>query len=128
MDINMISWFEIPVTDMDRAKKFYETVFQVNIAINEFGGLLMGWFPPAEDITAPGISGSLVQHEDYIPSDTHGVLVYFNSQSGDIDNELSRVEAAGGKIVKPKILISNEIGYMGLIIDTEGNRIALYNK
>jgi len=128
MEVNMISWFEIPVTDMDRAKKFYETVFQVPISINDFGGILMGWFPPAEDITAPGISGSLVQHEEYVPSSTDGALVYFNSQSGDIDHELSRVEAAGGTIVKPKILISNEIGYMAVIIDTEGNRIALYNK
>lgn len=125
----MISWFEVPVNDMDRAKKFYETVFEVEVSVNDFGGILMGWFPPAEDITAPGISGSLVQHEgEYIPSATHGTLVYFNSQSGDIDHELSRVEAAGGSIVRPKTLISNEIGYMAVILDTEGNRIALYNK
>ncbi|MFY0603385.1 MAG: VOC family protein [Flavobacteriaceae bacterium] len=128
MDINMISWFEIPVTDMDRAKKFYETVFKVTVSVNDFGGILMGWFPPAEDITAPGISGSLVKQEQYIPSSTHGALVYFNSQSGDIDHELSRVEEAGGKVMQPKTLISNEIGYMAIVLDTEGNRIALYNK
>ena len=77
---------------------------------------------------SPGISGSLVQHEEYIPSATDGTLVYFNSQSGDIDHELSRVEEAGGTIIKPKVLISNEVGYMAVIVDTEGNRIALYNK
>lgn len=124
----MISWFEIPVTDMDRAKKFYETVFKVEVSIQDFGGVLMGWFPPAEDITAPGISGSLVKQKDYIPSATHGALVYFNSQSGDINDELSRIEAAGGKILQDKTLISNEIGYMGLFLDSEGNRVALYNK
>lgn len=125
----MISWFEVPVTDMDRAKKFYETVFNVEVSIQEFGGVLMGWFPPAEDITAPGISGSLVKSEgNYIPSATHGAVVYFNSQSGDISDELRRVEAAGGKILQDKTLISNEIGYMAQIIDSEGNRIALYNK
>jgi uncharacterized protein len=129
MDVNMISWFEVPVLDMDRAKKFYETVFKVEISINDFGGVLMGWFPPAEDITAPGISGSLVKSEgNYIPSATHGSVVYFNSQSGDISNELSRVVAAGGKILQDKTLISNEIGYMAQVLDTEGNRIALYNK
>ena len=129
MDVNMISWFEVPVTDMDRAKKFYETVFKVEISINDFGGVLMGWFPPAEDITAPGISGSLVKSEgNYIPSATHGTVVYFNSQSGDISDELSRVEEAGGKILQDKTLISNEIGYMAQVLDTEGNRIALYNK
>jgi hypothetical protein len=128
MEVNMISWFEVPVTDMDRAKKFYETVFNVEISIQEFGGVLMGWFPPAEDITAPGISGSLVKSEgNYIPSATHGSVVYFNSQSGDISDELSRVEAAGGKILQDKTLISNDIGYMAQVIDSEGNRIALYN-
>lgn len=128
MDINMISWFEVPVTDMDRAKKFYETVFKVPVSIQDFGGVLMGWFPPAEDITAPGISGSLVKQEAYIPSATHGTLVYFNSQSGDLNDELSRVEEAGGKILQKKTLISDQIGYMALVIDSEGNRIALYNK
>ncbi len=128
MDINMISWFELPVTDMDRAKKFYETVFNVEISVQDFGGVLMGWFPPAEDITAPGISGSLVKNESYIPSATHGTLVYFNSQSGDLGIELGRVEAAGGKVLQDKTLISNEIGYMGLFLDSEGNRVAMYNK
>ena len=129
MEVNMISWFEVPVLDMDRAKKFYEEVFKIEISINEFGGVLMGWFPPAEDITAPGISGSLVKSEgNYIPSATHGSVVYFNSQSGDISDELSRVEAAGGKVLQDKTLISNEIGYMALVLDSEGNRIALYNK
>jgi len=125
----MVAWFEIPVANMDRAQKFYETVFNVKISINDFGGLLMGWFPPAEDVTAPGISGSLVYHkEEYIPSATHGAIVYFSSQSDDVSDELSRVEAAGGKILRGKSLISNEIGYMAMIIDSEGNRIALHSK
>lgn len=124
----MVSWFELPVVDMDRAKKFYETVFQIQISLHDLGGLLMGWFPPAEDNNAYGISGSLVKHEDYIPSDTQGALIYFNSLSGDIANELSRVEAAGGKIVQDKTLISEEIGYMAVVVDTEGNRIAFYHK
>mgnify|MGYP003117246786 CR=1 FL=1 len=129
MDVNMISWFEVPVLDMDRAKKFYETVFQVEITINNFGGVLMGWFPPADDITAPGISGSLVKSEENnMPSATHGSVVYFNSQTGDLSNELARVEAAGGSILQTKTLISNEIGYMAFVLDSEGNRIALYNK
>ena len=128
MDVNMISWFEVPVLDMDRAKKFYETVFNVEISVNDFGGVLMGWFPPAEYSTASGISGSLVLHKDYIPSATHGTVVYFNSQTGDINDELKRIESAGGKILQPKTLISDEIGYMAVILDSEGNRIALYNK
>ncbi len=128
MELNMISWFELPVLDMERAKKFYETVFEIEISIQELGGIPMGWFPPAEDITAPGICGSLVQNENYKPSASHGALVYFNSQSGDLGNELARVEGAGGKVIQDKTLISNDVGYMAVFLDSEGNRVALYDR
>ncbi len=65
-------------------------------------------------------------HEEYKPSATDGPLIYFNSQSGDISDELTRVVGAGGKILKDKTLISEETGYMAVVLDTEGNRIALY--
>lgn len=48
MEHNMIGWFEIPVNDMDRAKAFYDTLFNINIQVQDFGGVLMGWFPFAE--------------------------------------------------------------------------------
>jgi predicted enzyme related to lactoylglutathione lyase len=128
MKVNMVSWFEIPVTDIDRAKAFYEAVFKVPISVQQFGPVLMGWFPPAEENDAPGISGSLVQHEGYIPSATHGTLVYFSSQTGDLADELGRVEAVGGKILQEKTLISEDVGYMALFLDSEGNIVALYNK
>lgn len=127
MKENIVSWFEIPVLDMDRAKKFYEEVFEINITVHDLGALIMGWFPPPAENTY-GATGSLVLQEEYKPSATHGPLIYFNSQSGDIGNELSRVVKAGGKIVKEKTLISEETGYMAVIIDTEGNRVALYNR
>ncbi len=119
---NMVVWFEIPVSDMERAKKFYETVFEVEINIVDFGGLLMGWFPDRGD--AHGANGTLIKHESYIPSQ-EGALVYFNSD--DVQNEISRVEAAGGSVFQPKTQISPEHGYMAVFIDTEGNRIALHS-
>ncbi|OSY88327.1 glyoxalase [Tenacibaculum holothuriorum] len=128
MKTNMVSWFEIPVLNMERAQKFYETVFRVNISIHQMGDVLMGWFPPAEDNNAPGISGSLVLNEMYAPSEKNGVVIYFASQSGDLANELSRIEEAGGTILQDKTLIAEEVGYMALFLDSEGNRIALYNK
>lgn len=124
MKHNMVGWFEIPVTNIERAKTFYDTVFGIEINIQDFGGTLMGWFPFAEGKL--GASGSLIQNDAYIPSESKGVLIYFSSE--DINTEINRVEAAGGKIVKAKTQISPDIGYMALFIDSEGNRIALHSQ
>jgi len=122
---NMVGWFEIPVEDIPRAIKFYETVFEVEITPAEVGDLEMGWFPFDEKL--PGSTGSLVKSEGNYKPSTDGIAIYFTSQAGDIAVELSRVEAAGGKIVMPKTLITEDIGYMGLFIDSEGNRIAIHS-
>ena len=127
MSENVVSWVEIPVVNMDRAKTFYEAVFQFSITVHDLGGLVMGWFPQPKENTY-GATGSLVLNEAYKPSSTEGAVVYFNSSSGDVANELSRVEAAGGSILKNKTLIAEGMGYMALILDSEGNRIALYNQ
>ncbi|MFD1163510.1 MULTISPECIES: VOC family protein [Hwangdonia] len=123
MKKNMVGWFEIPVSDMDRAKAFYEAVFKVDIEVHNFGGMLMGWFPFVEG--KEGAAGTLIKQETYIPSQ-EGTLVYF--MCDDVKNELDRVEGAGGKIYQPKTEISPEHGFMGAFIDTEGNRVALHSK
>lgn len=123
MKHNMVGWFEIPVHDMDRAKTFYETVFKVELSIQNFGGILMGWFPFSED--QAGAAGTLIKQDSYIPSQ-EGTLVYFISD--DVASELSRVEAAGGTVYQSKTQISPEHGYMAVFIDTEGNRVALHSK
>jgi len=123
---NVVGWFEIPVHDMERAVRFYETVFDVKLQREKMDSLDMAWFPWIE--TGMGAGGSLVYApEFYKPSDS-GVLVYFTAQSGDLINELSRVEAAGGKIHKKKTLIKEDIGYMAVVMDTEGNMIALHSR
>lgn len=125
MENNLVGWFEIPVTDMDRAKKFYDTVFKIEIQLQDLGGTKMGWFPWTEG--KQGSSGSLIQNKDwYTPSETHGVLIYFSS--ADVNNELGRIEDAGGKILQNKTQISPDIGYMALFRDTEGNRLALHSR
>lgn len=122
----MVSWFEIPVVDMDRAKTFYEKVFDIKIRIEQFGDTIMGWFPGLENTDAPGASGALVYNKDFYKPSANGTLVYFSSP--EITYELSKVEEAGGVTLNEKTLISDDIGYMAVILDTEGNRIALYSK
>lgn len=126
MKTNVVCWFEVPVTDIDRAIAFYSTVFGYELQAQQFGDEIMAWFPWAEG--KDGASGSLVYHkEKYTPSE-HGVTIYFSAPSEDLANELSRVENAGGKIIQEKTHIAEGYGYYALIIDTEGNRIGLHSK
>jgi len=126
MKTNMVGWFEIPVTKMSRAKTFYEVVFGINIKEEQFGDTLMGWFPTSKNTDAKGASGSLVQNEKYYKPYANGTLIYFSSP--EISYELRKIEEAGGVILQEKTLISEDIGYMALFLDTEGNRIALHSK
>ncbi len=126
MEANMCGWFEIPVSDMDRARKFYETVFDIEIQVHKLGETLMGWFPFTEDPEARGASGSLVQNKEFYTPSSDGVLIYFSSL--EINTEMGKVEGAGGKVLQEKKQISPDIGYMALFLDTEGNRIALHSR
>lgn len=126
MKNNIVGWFEIPVADMDRAVKFYEKVLDIELQRQQMGPLDMAWFPWLEE--GLGAAGSLVCHKDEYKPSMDGVLVYLTPPSGDLSIELSRVEAAGGKVLQEKRLITEEIGYMGLFIDSEGNRIAIHSR
>lgn len=126
MKNNAIGWVEVPVNDMERAIAFYEKVFDFTIERHQMGPLDMGWFPWVEN--GLGSGGSLVKAEGHYAPSTGGVLIYFTAHSGDLANELSRVESAGGKVVQPKTKISDEHGFMAVIIDTEGNRVALHSR
>lgn len=92
--------------------------------MQDFGGTLMGWFPFADGKI--GSSGSLIQNEAYSPSENKGALIYFSS--ADVLIELNRIPEAGGSVLQAKTLISKDIGYMALFLDSEGNRIALHSK
>ena len=123
---NVVGWFEIPVTDMERAMKFYETVFEFELSRNQMGPLAMAWFPWVDKGTGSG--GSLVCYPGQYTPSGDGTLVYFTAWSGDVAVELARVEAAGGNVLMEKKEISPEHGYMALFLDTEGNRIALHSR
>src|SRR3989344_5149789 len=110
---NAIDWFEIPTKNFDRAVKFYSTIYGFEMQLMDLGDLNMALFP----IEKGGMGGSVVYHKEaYTPSDK-GTLVYLNADP-DLDNVLSKVEKAGGKVLIKKRLITPEIGYMGVFKDT----------
>jgi uncharacterized protein len=121
---NALNWFEISVKDIKRAKKFYETVFDIRMEETSMMGMEMAFFP-----WEPGsgkASGGLVQSQKHKPS-SDGVKLYLNGNP-DLSNALSKVETAGGKITMPKTKINDDVGYMAFFTDTEGNSIALHSQ
>jgi predicted enzyme related to lactoylglutathione lyase len=122
---NAISWFEIPTVDLDRAQKFYETIFGTALIPLDLQNLKMRMFPIENQMA--GIGGALCYNKEfYKPSSTDGPLIYLNGNP-DVQKILDKIEPAGGKILVPKTQISPEYGHMAVFIDTEGNRIALHS-
>jgi predicted enzyme related to lactoylglutathione lyase len=121
---NSLNWFEIPVSDINRAKKFYETLFDIEMPLDNMMGMDMAFFP--YDAGSGKASGALVKSEMHVPSGD-GVKLYLNGNP-DLSVALSRVEGAGGQIIMPKTLISEEVGHMAFFVDTEGNTIALHSQ
>lgn len=118
---NLINWFEIPATNFDRAVGFYKCILELEIQETEMFGTKMGFFPS----DGKNVSGAIVQGDDYQPS-KEGVLLYFNGGE-NLQIILDRIEKYNGKIIVPKTQISPEMGYFGMFIDTEGNKLAIHS-
>jgi uncharacterized protein len=118
---NVVGWFEIYVQDLNRAKKFYETVFQVQLTELPSPVLKMLAFPMRHE--ASGCPGAIV-HMPGIESRMGGTIVYFNTE--DCAVEAQRAADNGGKICKPKFSIG-DYGFISIVNDTEGNMIGLHS-
>lgn len=113
----LISWVEIPATDIGRAAEFYGKVLNIEMTVMDFGKEKMACFPNGE--------GSISQAPDFSPS-KNGVLVSFDTEKS-LDNALKIATENGGEIVQTKTKIEAEgRGYFALIVDTEGNKVGLY--
>ncbi len=118
---NAIRWFEIPTKDLARAKAFYQRIF--GISLQDFqpnDRLQMALFPTDQD----GVGGALCHNPEFYTPSTRGVLVYLNA-SPDLQKVLELVESSGGKVIQSRTQLSEEIGYMAIIEDSEANRIGL---
>lgn len=117
-----INWFEIPATDFDRAVRFYSEIYAFDMPTRDMGHIQMGFF---QHEPGTGTGGAVVSGEGCTPSQD-GSKLYLNGGT-DLLTVLNRVEAAGGTIVAGKKQVALEIGYIAIIVDTEGNRIYLHS-
>ena len=116
-----INWFEIPAKDFERAKFFYETILDIKMIL-PFPEMKYAMFPA--DMQNGEIGGGLIEEKGWEPAEG-GILVYLNG-GDDLSVPLSRVEAAGGKILLQKTSIGAN-GFMARFIDTEGNVVAFHS-
>ncbi len=113
-----ITWFEIPVSNMAKSKNFYKTVFQCDMRDMEMEGVKLAVFPGTE------VAGALIEEPGYL-APQRGVVVYLNI-SDTIEAVLERVQQMGGKVLKPKTLIEEDVGWSASLRDIDGNQIGLY--
>ena len=122
---NIITWFEIPVTDIDRAQKFYETILDIEMVKRTDGEDEAAFFPFDPNViqaTSGRVTGILSKSERNKPS-SNGTVIYINA-SPDIQTVLDKVEQAGGKVMMPRTQIPP--GFIAIIIDSEGNKVGLH--
>ena len=120
MPKDAITWFEIPAADLRRATRFYETVLGRSLKSETMGGSTLAVFP----YTEPGVGGCVIAGNGHVPS-ANGAVVYLDA-SPKIDDALSRVAGAGGRVALEKTALPGDLGFFAHVIDTEGNRIGLH--
>ena len=120
---NPVGWFEIYVSDIVRAKSFYQAVLAQELSDmpSPIPGMKMVSFPMSQE--APGATGALVLHPTRKPNQ-EGTLIYFSCE--DCAIEAGRVVAAGGVLAQNKFSIG-QFGFIALAIDTEGNGIGFHS-
>ena len=118
---NVISWFEIPVADIDRAQAFYETVLGRTLRREDFGGQTLAIFP----YDKPATGGALQAGANASARAGSGIRIYLDCMPS-IDAALARVETAGGQIVAPKSALPPGMGFIAHLRDTEGNEVGLH--
>lgn len=121
-DPNVAVWFEIPVTNMDRAMNFYGAIMNTTLELKKQSPVPMAMFPANQNY---GSAGALIQMDQLRPG-ADGPVIYLNGGE-DLQAILDRVVPAGGTVLVQKTLISEEIGYFAIFLDTEGNRLGLFS-
>lgn len=119
--MNAIAWFEIPVTDIARAQRFYETLLNAPLTRQPMGGQEMAVFPYER---GTGVGGCLMQGPGMVPATT-GTMPYL-PVTPTLDAALARLAEAGGRVATPKVVLPDDIGVFAHVEDSEGNRVGIF--
>lgn len=117
---NVAVWFEIPVTDMDRATAFYNTVLQTELKRDDTGPNPMAVFPARED---SGVAGHLYPGKS--AGSGSGNTIHL-AISDSLEDALGRVRDNGGKVLSDVITIP--AGRFAYCLDPDGNSVGLFGR
>jgi uncharacterized protein len=115
-----VVWFSIPVADMDRAVRFYNQVFGLEMEPMEYEGQPTAFFPMAEDQAGGMLS------IDKERAGKNGVVLYLNGGE-NLSRVLDKVDNAGGKVSVGKTAVGQNMGFYAHILDSEGNEIGIWS-
>ncbi|HEX7231806.1 MAG TPA: VOC family protein [Candidatus Binatia bacterium] len=118
---NQIVWCDIPVRDLERAIRFYSAVLGDEVKRHDFSGVTVGILPHNDG----EVGGCLLTGQEEKPA-KDGVMIYLNA-NGRLDEAVGAVAANGGSVIQPKHAIS-PFGFRAIVIDSEGNRVALHSE
>lgn len=119
---NIITWFDVPTLDLDRAVNFYSEIFAEEVRVDTFMNQKLGFFLKEG---VEGVGGALIPPGMGFTPSGEGTRIYFNCE-GKLDEVLGRVKKAGGSIVREKFSIGEQ-GWIAVIMDTEGNTVGLHS-
>ena len=120
---NPIVWVDIPVKNLNRAMRFYSAVLELTLKKEEFTTLSIGLVP--QGAGEVGVCLFPYSEEDHQPS-LHGPLIYLNCE-GRLAEALEEVDNCGGRVLKGRHSIGG-MGWRAIVVDPEGNRIALHSR
>jgi predicted enzyme related to lactoylglutathione lyase len=116
-----INWFEIPVTNIDKAAALYAAVLGVELKREDFFGVPHAVFLKGDQ---DGVTGTLISDPKRAPSKGVGTVVYLHAKDG-VAACLARATTAGAKVVQPTTAIG-PFGTIALIEDLDGNVVGLH--
>ena len=121
MQRDAITWFEIPVRNLERAQRFYEALLDKTLRREDMGPSTMAVFPSAEG----GSTGCLHAGATAAEPQAQGTLVYLDANPS-LDAALQRAAELGGHVSTPRTALPPGMGFFAHIVEVEGNRVGLH--
>jgi hypothetical protein len=123
MTQDALNWFEIPVRDIERAQRFYETLLDISMRREQMAGQSLAVFPYAEG----RVGGALVSGSMTGAPSLDGPVLYLDAGKS-LDATLARAGELGARVLLSKVQLPGDIGAIAHVVDSEGNRLGLHQR